>query len=85
MVRLGGDTFPIHIWYNPDKKDQRLRSENMRSAGSIGDILYVERADGAGGFQYYVEVVPQGSARHAELLALCTESVQNSKKKFGYY
>lgn len=84
MVRLGGATFPVHLWYNPDKKDLRLRSEHMRSAGAIGDILYVERSDGTGGFSYYVDVVPQGSPRHAELLTKCTNNVRNSNKVFGY-
>jgi HKD family nuclease len=84
MVRLGGATFPVHMWYNPGKKDLRLRSEHMRSAGTIGDILYVERSDGAGGFAYYVDVVPLGSPRHTELLAKCTNPVRNSKKVFGY-
>lgn len=84
MVRLGGATFPVHFWYNPEKHDLRLRSENMRSAGSIGDILYVERSNGTSGFAYYVDVVPQGSPRHAELLTKCTNSVRNSKKVFGY-
>ncbi len=84
MVRLGGATFPVHMWYNPNKKEFRLRSEHMRSAGAIGDILYVERSDGAGGFAYYVDVVPMGSPRHIELLAKCTNAVKNSKKVFGY-
>ena len=84
MVRLGGATFPVRMWYNPKKKDLRLRSEYMRSAGTIGDILYVERSDGAGGFAYYVDIVPLGSPRHGELLAKCTNSVRNSKKVFGY-
>ena len=84
MVRLGGATIPVHFWYNPDKKDLRLRSEQMRSAGSIGDILYVERSNGATGFAYYVDVVPQGSPRHRELLAKCTHPVRNSLKVFGY-
>ena len=84
MIRLGGATIPVHFWYNPDKKDLRLRSEHMRSAGAIGDILYVERGDGAVGFTYYVDVVPQSSPRHAELLTKCSQSVRNSKKVFGY-
>lgn len=84
MVRLGGATIPVHFWYNPDKKDLRLRSEHMRSAGSIDDILYVERSNGAGGFAYYVDVVPSGSPRHTTLLAQCTNSVRNSRKRFGY-
>lgn len=84
MVRLGGDTFPVHFWYNPDKKDLRLRSEHMRSAGAIGDILCIERSNGSGGFAYYVDIVPQSSARYAALLAKCTQFVRNSKKVFGY-
>lgn len=84
MVRLGGATFPVHFWYNPDKRDLRMRSENMRSAGSVDDILYVERSNGAGGFSYYVDVVPQGSPKHTSYLARCTVQVRNSKKKFGY-
>jgi len=84
MVRLGGATVSVHFWYNPDKKDLRLRSEHMRSAGSVGDILYVERSNGTGGFAYYVDVVPQGSPRHAELLVECINTVRNSKKVFGY-
>jgi HKD family nuclease len=84
MVRLGGAIFPVHMWYNPDKKDLRIRSEHMRSAGAIGDILYVERSDGAAGFSYYVDVVPQGSPRHAQLLSLCVNKVRNSKKEYGY-
>lgn len=84
MFRLGGAIFPVHMWYNPDKRDLRLRNEHVRSAGSIGDILYVERSDGVGGFAYYADVVPQGSPRHAELLVQCTNPVRNSKKLFGY-
>lgn len=85
MVRLSGKTFPVHMWYNPQKKDLRLRSEHMRSAGSIGDILYVERSDGKGGFAYYVDVLSQGSPKHTEYLAKCTTPVRNSKKYWGYF
>ena len=85
MVRLGGAIFPVNMWYNPDKRDLRLRSEHMRSAGTIGDILYLERSDGREGFTYYADVVPQGSPRHTELLDRCTNAVRNSKKVFGYY
>jgi HKD family nuclease len=85
MVRLGGAIYPVNMWYNPQKRDLRLRSEHMRSAGSVGDILYVERSDGTGGFSYYVDVVPIGSPRHVECLAKCTRAVRNSKKLWGYY
>jgi len=84
MLRLAGETFPVSIWYNPDKRDMRIRSEYVRSAGVIGDILYLERSDGSSGFSYYAEIVPQGSARYAEYIALCTKGVRNSKKQWNY-
>jgi HKD family nuclease len=84
MFRLGGAVFPVHMFYNPDKRDLRLRSEHIRSAGAIGDILYIERSDGKGGFSYYADVVPTSSPRHPELLAKCTSAVKNSMKLFGY-
>jgi hypothetical protein len=85
MIRLGGETFPASIWYNPDKRDMRIRSEHIRSAGAIGDLLYMERADGTGGFSYYVDVIPAGSARFAELSKHCTNAVRNSRKAWGYF
>lgn len=84
MVRLGGATFPITMWYNPDKKDLRLRSEHLRSAGDIGDIFYMQRTNGAGGFSYYVEIVPVGTNRYNSLIPHCNMSVRNSHKLFGY-
>lgn len=62
-----------------------MRSESIRSAGNIGDILRLERADGGGGFSYYIEVIPQGTTHYNEYLALCLNEVRNSEKKWGYY
>jgi hypothetical protein len=84
-MRLGTQTLSVNWWYNPNKKDFRLRNEALRAAGNIGDILRIETAAGKGGFDYYVEVVPQGTSLFAHYLALCTEPVLNSKKKWGYY
>lgn len=84
MVRLDGDAVETRIWYNPNKRDIRIRGERMRSAGDVNDILYIERSNGAGGFDYYAEVVPVGTSRHSFLFAMCTEKVRNSKKYFGY-
>ena len=84
MIRMGGETFPATIWYNPDKKDVRIRSEHIRSAGNIADILYLERGDGTAGFSYYAEIIPQGTVRYSEFIALCSKGVRNSKKEWNY-
>jgi len=84
MIRLAGSTFSVSIWYNPDKKDMRIRGENIRSAGIVGDILYLERADGTRGFTYYAEIIPQGTTRHDKYIALCTKGVRNSQKQWNY-
>lgn len=84
MIRLGGETFPVSIWYNPDKHDVRIRSEHIRRAGAIGDILYLERADGSAGYAYYAEIIPQGSIRYPEYIEKCTKGVRNSIKLWSY-
>ena len=83
-MRIGTTIIDVNMMTWPDKSDFRLRSEHLRSAGSIGDILYMERSDGKGGFTYYVEVIPQSSARHAQYLARCINPTKNSKKMWGY-
>ena len=84
-MRLGTQILDVNWWYNPDKRDYRLRHEALRGGGNVGDILRIELADGKGGFDYYVEIIPAGTSLFDQYAAICTQSVRNSKKKFGYY
>lgn len=84
-MRLGTQTLSVNWWYNPDKKDFRLRNEALRNAGRVGDILRIELADGSGGFDYYVEIIPQGTSLFPQFAALCKQPVTNSEKTWGYY
>lgn len=85
-MRFGSEILRVSWWYNPEKGDYRLRHEALRSAGNVGDILRIELTDGKGGFDYYVEVIPQGTTLFNQYAALCTQSIKKpSKKKFGYY
>lgn len=84
-MRIGTETVEVNMMTWPDKHDFRIRSESIRSAGNIGDILRIERAGGQGGFSYYVEVIPQGTTRYDEYRALCVNDVHNSEKRWGYY
>jgi len=83
-MRIGTSVIEVNMMTWPDKHDFRLRSERLRSAGNEGDILYMERSDGSGGFTYYVEVIPVGTAKHAAYLAKCVNSVRGSKRLWGY-
>lgn len=83
-MRIGTAIFDVNMMTWPARHDFRLRSEQLRSAGNIGDILCMERIKARLGFTYYVEVIPQGSARHGQYLAWCVNAVRNSKKKWGY-
>ena len=84
-MRLGGEVISVNMMTWPDKRDFRLRSEALRSAGDIGDILRMEKATPGADYEYYVEVVPQGTIQYPVYLALCRHSVRNSRKTFGYY
>jgi HKD family nuclease len=85
LMRIGTVTISVNMMTWPDKHDFRLRSEALRSAGSIGDIMRIEKVDPSKGFEYYVEVIPQGTTQHPVYLALCNHPVRNSKKRYGYY
>ena len=84
-VRLGSETISMNMMTWPDKHDFRLRSEALRSAGNVGDVLRMEKVEPGGGYEYYVEVVPQGTSQHPVYLSLCRQPVRNSRKRYGYY
>ena len=84
-VRLGSETISMNMMTWPDKHDFRLRSEALRSAGNVGDILRMEKVEPGSGYEYYAEVVPQGTSQHPVYLALCRRPVRNSRKRYGYY
>ena len=84
-MRLGGDVIYINMFYNPVKRDLRLRSEALRSAGDIGDLIRIEKTEGSEYFDYYVEIIPQGTNDYDYYNDYCTRTVRNSQKKWGYY
>ena len=85
-MRLGGGIIGVNMMTWPIKRDFRLRSAPLRNAGQIGDILRMERnTDARANYEYYVEIVPQGTTQHSVYLALCQRAVRNSQKRFGYY
>ena len=84
-MRLGGQIISVNLMTWPDKHDFRLRSEALRSAGNIGDIMRLERVDAGSNFEYYVEIIPKGTTQFSLYEALCTVPVRNSKKHYGYY
>ena len=85
-MSLGGQIISVNMMTWPDKHDFRLRNETLRSAGSIGDIMRMEKVDDlACGFEYYVEIIPEGTTQFSVYRALCTEPVPNSGRYYGYY
>lgn len=84
-MRLGGADIVVNMMTWPVKHDFRLRSESLRSSGNIGDILRIEKATPSAPYEYYVEVVPQGTTQFPVFLRLCTQTVRNSQKLYGYY
>jgi hypothetical protein len=84
-MRLGTETVDVNMMTWPDKHDFRLRSESLRSAGHPGDILRLEKTEGGVGYDYYAEVIPQGTALYNTFERLCTNAVRNSDRRWGYY
>ena len=84
-MRLGGELAEVNMMTWPDKHDFRLRSEALRSAGNIGDILRMEKVEPGAGFDYYVEIIPPSTDQYRHCMPRCNQLVRNSRKRFGYY
>jgi hypothetical protein len=83
-MRIGGIQ-SVRMFFNPRKGDFRLGNEALRSKGSVGDILFLRRVDPVNGFEYDIQVAPQGSPLFTQLAPLCNTPVPNSPKYFGYF
>jgi hypothetical protein len=81
---IGTSTESVTMTYFPHRHEFRLRSEPLRSAGAIGDILRIEKTDGSRGYQYIATVIPQGTSQYAAALAKCVNQVRASMKVWGY-
>jgi HKD family nuclease len=76
----------VNMFFNPNKKDIRLRAEAIRSSGDVGDIIWIQRAAPNSGFAYDVQVAPNGSPLFKRLEPLCNQAVRKpSLKRFGYF
>ena len=84
-MRVGGETVLVNMMTWPIKHDFRLRSEALRSAGNVGDIMRIEKVENSVGFDYYVEIIPAGTSSYPHFLELCSNTTRNSKKTWGYY
>jgi hypothetical protein len=83
-MRIGGIQ-SVRMFFNPRKGDFRLGNEALRSSGNVGDILHVRRVDPVNGFEYDIQVAPQGSPLFEQLAPFCNTQVLNSQKRFGYF
>jgi HKD family nuclease len=81
---VGTQVVEVNMMTWPDKHDFRLRSETLRSAGNVGDVLRIERTDGQRGYEYVVHVIPQDSALYELVRERCRVPVRNSRKVWGY-
>jgi len=74
----------VTIWYYPPRHEFRLRSEELRATANVGDILRLEKVSKQS-YDYYADIIPQGTSDYAYYLSLCTNPVRNSHKRWGYY
>jgi len=75
----------VNMFFNPRKGDFRLRNEALRSSGNVGDIILIQKVDPVNGFEYDIQVAPQGSPFFQQLQPFCNIAVPNSQKLFGYF
>lgn len=81
---IGNSVAGVNMMTWPDKHDFRLRSEMLRSAGTVGDVLRIEKTDGAPEHDYSVTVIRPGDPDYEQAAARCANAVRNSEKRWGY-
>lgn len=84
-MRFGLDIITVTMMTWPAKRDFRLRSEPLRSASRVGDILHLRRADLNEPFDYHAYIIHKDNAQYSTYLARCSSRVRNSEKRYGYY
>lgn len=84
-MRLGAETILVSMMTWPDRRDFRLRSEALRNAGEVGDILRLEKVEPGREYEYVVEIISHETREHPLFLERCREPVRNSQKRYGYY
>lgn len=75
----------VRFWYNPKKLDIRMRENNLRAAGDVGDILLIRPAPPGSARHYDMEVVKKTDPNYAITLSKLSKRVNNSLKRFGYF
>ena len=80
---IGGQLINVNMMTWPVKHDFRLRSEVLRSAGDVGDILRLEKVIDKE-YKYYIEIIPKDTSDYEYYASLCINSTRNSEKKWGY-
>ena len=84
-MAIGDEVVLVSMTYFPHRHEFRLRHERLRSAGTIGDILRIERTDDPPDYDYSVTVFSQGSPSYEGALARCSNAVSGrSQKRWGY-
>ncbi len=83
-MRLDDAIVTVNMTYFGHRHDLRLRNETLRGAGTIGDVLRIERTDNTPDHDYSVSVIRQGAPEHAQALTRCAQTVRNSRKRWGY-
>ena len=83
-MAIGDSVVEVNMAYLPHRHEFRLRHERLRSAGTIGDILRIERTDESPDQDYSVTVIRQEDPGYAGAFARCAHAVRASLKRWGY-
>lgn len=73
------------FWFNPIKKDLRMRAKILRGAGDVGDILLISQAPLGALYDYDMQVIPKASPQYSTYRAKLTNKVRGSKKEYAYF
>ncbi|PZX25405.1 phospholipase D-like protein [Cupriavidus phytorum] len=85
-IRLAGHAGDLQatLWFNPQKKDIRIRESTIRASGNVDDIFLLRSAPAGSLHTYELEIIKKGTPQYAQILPKLTVRISNSKKRIGY-
>lgn len=74
----------VRIYYYAERDEFRINCSELITGASEGDIMLISAVQAGVGFDYDAMIISQTSPMYKIYINLCSNSIPNSKKRWGY-
>lgn len=74
----------VRIYYYAERDEFRMNCGELVEGAAQGDILVLSRVQSGSGYSYDAAVIPHSHPMYSAFLSLCTNTIPQSGKRWGY-